>query len=77
MARPNPEPGPRYEEPFTEAFRGSSCAEPAASGYRIVGFYVLAVVFGALVMPSLLVAVITAAVKESAYEVGVGVGREF
>ena len=42
---------------------------PRANGYGVCLFFGFVLVFGSLVMPTLLVAVITASVKESHYEI--------
>jgi hypothetical protein len=57
-----------YHTPGSSSFHEESCKIPQASGYTVLVYYGFVVVFGALVMPSLLVAIITAAVKESDFE---------
>ena len=59
----------RYYTPATEPFQDESCEIPFAAGYAVMPFFIFVVVFGSLVMPTLLVAVITAGTKESFHEV--------
>jgi voltage-gated sodium channel len=58
-----------YFVPSAEVYQESSCKESSRGGVGSFMFFGFVVVFGALVMPTLLVGVITAAVSESNFDV--------
>jgi voltage-gated sodium channel len=58
-----------YFVPSAEVYQESSCKESSGGGFGSFMFFGFVVVFGALVMPTLLVGVITAAVRESNFDV--------
>jgi hypothetical protein len=49
--------------------KSKGCKVPSAGGYSAIGFYTVAVVFGSLVIPTLMVAVVTSAVNEADHQV--------
>lgn len=58
-----------YYTPSTMLLQPTSCLENVSGGYGSFVFFAFIVVFGALIMPTLLVGVITAAVRESNFDV--------